>query len=61
MYGFSISQAAQEAIDAAKVARESTLTVSVNKPQDATKIVADGVPPVLDVPVEVGIADELRD
>jgi hypothetical protein len=61
MHGFSISKAAQEAIEAARMARENTLTVSVSQPQDAARVVADGVPSVLEVPQEVEIDESLRD
>jgi len=61
MYGFSISKAAQEAIEAARIARENTLTVSVSQPKGRDKAIADGKPPMLEVPAEVGIADEFKD
>jgi len=61
MYGFKISEAAQEAIGAARVARENTLTVSVSKPAGRDRTTADGRPPMLEVPKEVGVADEFKD
>ncbi len=61
MYGFKVSQAAQEAIDAARMARENTLVAKVSAPSSRDKMVADGRPPVLEVPAEVGIADEFKD
>ncbi len=61
MHGFQVSQAAQEAIEAARVARDKTLTVSVSQPRDAARVVADGVPSVLEVPQEVEIDESLRD
>jgi hypothetical protein len=61
MYGFKVSQAAQDAIEAARIVRENTLTVSVNQPAKQGSVIVSGVPPVLEVPQEVEIDAELCD
>lgn len=61
MHGFQVSEAAQEAIEIARVARDKTLTVSVAQPADQGGVVASGKPPVLEVPVEVEIDAALRE
>lgn len=61
MYGFQVSPAAQDAIEAARIVRENTLTVSVNQPAKQGSVIVSGVPPVLEVPQEVEIDAELCD
>lgn len=61
MYGFKVSDAAQAAIEAARYAREATLTAKVAPVVKPAKVVADGKPPKLEVPTEVEIADEFKD
>lgn len=61
MYGFKVSEAAQGVIEAARYAREATLTAKVEPVAKQGKVIADGKPPVLEVPAEVGIDDEFKD
>lgn len=61
MYGFKVSEAAQGVIEAARYAKEATLTAKVEPVKKQGKVIADGKPPVLEVPVEVGIDDEFKD
>jgi hypothetical protein len=61
MYGFRVSQAAQEAIDMARQVKEASLTAKIEPPKEPGRVVAGDKPPVLEVPVEVGIADEFKD
>lgn len=61
MYGFKVSEMAQEAIEQARRIKDAALTVRVELPAEPSKELATGKPPVLDVPQEVGIADEFRD
>jgi len=61
MYDFRISSGAQKAIDLARQAWESILTVIVAPPAEKDCVVAIGKPPVLEVPIDMNIADEFRD
>ena len=61
LHDFRISESAQNAIDAARQARESMLVVNVVPPIEKEHVVVGGRPPVLEVPVEVDIDDEFRD
>jgi hypothetical protein len=61
MYDFKISELAQEAIEQAMRIRDAALTVRVNMPAERSRVIVSSMPPVLDVPAEVGIADEFRD
>lgn len=60
-YGFKVSAKAQGVIDTARRVRGAALVVNVETPPEAEAIVATGKPPVLDIPENVGIADEFRD
>ena len=61
IYDFRISTGAQKAIGSARLAWESILTVIVTPPAEKKLVITDGKPPVLEIPNEVGIADEFRD
>jgi hypothetical protein len=56
-----MSELAQEAIDAARLARENTLVVKVEKKAEEKQAVVSGKPLVLDVPESVEVADEFKD
>lgn len=58
MYGFRISEKAQEIIDKAKIVREASMIVSVAR-KPAKEKTKKG--PRLEVPACVGVADELKD
>jgi len=60
-YGFKISASAQAFIDAAREIRERALVPHIDEPEKVKHIVTSGKPPVLEVPSEVGIADEFKD
>ncbi|MHB8171199.1 MAG: hypothetical protein ACYDG6_06620 [Thermincolia bacterium] len=59
MYDFKVSELAQEAIEQARRMRDATLTVRVDAPVES-KVVACGRP-LLDIPQEVGIAEEFKE
>ena len=61
MYGFKLSAQAWEIAETARQTKEKTLIAKVGPPKEQAKIIASGRPPVLEVPVEVGIADEFKD
>lgn len=61
MYGFKVSTWARELIENARTARENMLVVKVDLPKEPEKVSVSGRPPVLEVPAEVGVADEFRD
>lgn len=61
MYGFKVSSWAQETAETARIARDAALTVSVEPPKEPEKVSVSGRPPTLEVPTEVGIADEFAD
>lgn len=60
-YGFRISEAAQKLIDAAREAKDRALMVKVAASDEPERVVASTKPPVLEVPDEVDIDEELRD
>lgn len=60
MYGFKLSEAAQNAVDAARLVKEKALVVNIEALEDS-KVPPGNFPPVLDMPVGVGIDDEFRD
>ena len=61
IYGFRLSEAAQEVAEAARQAKESVLVARVYAPAKKAKVVADGKPPVLDVPMGGDIDDEFKE
>lgn len=61
MYGFKVSDMAQEAAETARRAKEATLTVKVSPPLEQPKVIATSKPLKLEVPAEVVIADEFKD
>jgi hypothetical protein len=61
MYGFSVSDLAYEAIEQAHHLRDAALMVRVEAPIERPKASVLAIPPVLEVPQEVGVADEFRD
>ncbi len=60
-YGFKVSANAQSLINAAKEIRERALIPHIDAPEEAEHVSISRVPPVLEVPVEVGIDDEFKD
>ena len=61
MYGFKLSESAQEVVEAARQAKESVMVARVEPPAKRAKVIATGRPPVLEVPMEVGVDDEFKD
>jgi len=61
MYGFGVSEKAQEVINAAREIREKALVTGVKEPKVELPPEPGMMPPVLEVPEGVEILDELRD
>lgn len=60
-YDFRVTSSAQKILDDARKEKDRALLVSVPKPEEPERVVADTKPPKLDVPDEVGIDESLRD
>lgn len=62
MYNFEISESAKKVIEAARMVKHNALVVSTKEtPSKRTTMVADGKPPILDVPEDVSVDAEFRD
>lgn len=61
LYGFRLTEKAQEIAGAAMRAKENSLIAKVGPLPEREFVVATGRPPVLEVPTEVAVADEFRD
>jgi len=61
MYGFKVSDSAQETAEQARRIKDIALTVRIEVPTEPEKMIVSGHPPMLEVPTEVGVADEFRD
>lgn len=61
MYGFKLSSGAQELAEAARNTKENALIAKVAPPTKRSKTVISSKPQALEIPVEVGIADEFKD
>ncbi len=60
-YGFKFTKEARVVVETARIAKENALVAKVELPKGHGKVVADGKPPVLDVPKEVEIDESLLD
>ena len=61
MYGFKVSEKAQGFADAARVSRDNMLVAKVGLGPEQEHVIPLGKPPLLEVPQDVGIADEFKD
>jgi hypothetical protein len=61
MYKFEISDGAKKIIVKAKEIRDNSIIASVTAPKEKDHAIVTGTPPTLEIPAEVGIADEFRD
>lgn len=61
MYRFKLSPGALSAVEAARRIKENALLAEVSVPNEQRRPVALNQPPLLEVPTEVGIADEFKD
>ena len=61
MYGFKLSDTAIEVLETARQSKEDILVARVDAPAKKAKIVADGKPPVLDIPTEADVDDEFKE
>lgn len=61
MYSFKISKEARKLMDVAKIVKENTLIANVDPPVEREYASGLSIPPVLEVPKEVEIADEFKD
>jgi hypothetical protein len=61
MYGFKVSTVAMSIAEAARQAKDAALVAQVDAPAVRVVMVARDKPPLLNVPVDVSIADEFRE
>jgi len=61
MYEFQLSEGAQEVVETARRIKENSVVANIELPKEKQKLVPSDKPPVLEVPEEVDIADELKD
>lgn len=61
MYNFKLSEKAQELAEIERKKKEAALVVSVKLPEKKERVVAPSIPPILEIPTEVTIDDDLKD
>lgn len=61
MHGFKLSDAAREVVEQARLVKENAIVANVEAPREEKPRIVPGVPPVLEVPEDVQIADEFKD